>query len=204
MKPTSGFTIEPLRLALAGCTADDRVPDGLRPAGVLVPLYRRRGEWHVLLCRRSDQLAEHQGEMAFPGGRLEESDSDLLQCALREAWEEVGVRPEDVTVLGPLDPVITRTGYRVSPTVATLPDAYSFTPSEREVAELVEVPMEWLLQEQALRHEARLKPNGALEHRYAYAFESHLVFGATALILDQLLGLCVQAMEETSSMEASR
>jgi 8-oxo-dGTP pyrophosphatase MutT (NUDIX family) len=163
------------------------------PAGVLVPLYRRGGSWHLLLCRRSDSLREHQGEVAFPGGRLEPGDADLVQCALREAHEEVGLKPTDVAVTGALDSVNTRTGYQVWPTVATVPDSYQFVPSKDEVATLLEVPIDWLLDERSLRSDARLHPDGTLTDRGCYVFGPHLIFGATASIITQLLGLYRQS-----------
>ena len=200
----SSFSIDIMCQALATYTpkAPERVgvdKTQLRPAGVLVPLYPRDSAWHLLLCRRSDLVSEHQGEMAFPGGRLEQDDTDLLQCALREGWEEVGIRSEDVTVVGQLDAVTTRTGYLVAPTVVTLPDSYGFVPNEREVAELIEVPLHWLLDYRSVRHEALLQVDGSLVSRFAYAVGPHLVFGATSLILSQLLGLYAQAADGASS-----
>jgi len=195
MNRVPDFSIERLRLALSEYRPKSVSSEGLRAAGVLVPLFRRGGAWYLLLCRRSDQLAEHRGEVAFPGGRLEDGDADLRECALREAQEEVGVRPEDVTVLGALDQVNTRTGYAVSPTVGTLPNGYAFTANEREVAELLEVPMEWLLEEQSVRHEAVVQPDGSLARRRTYAFGPHLVFGATARIVTDLLGMLAQSRD---------
>jgi len=153
----------------------------------MVPLYLKGGVWHLLLCRRSDRVAEHAGEVAFPGGRPEKGDADLLQCALREAQEEVGIRPEDAVVIGPLDPVTTRTNYLVWPTVVSLPDAYPFVPNPQEVGELLEVPVASLLYEACVRHEAFLQSDGSLVERRTYTAGHHLVFGATALILAQLL-----------------
>ncbi len=193
------FSIERLSLALSAYRPKTVGGEGLRAAGVLVPLFRRDGAWRLLLCRRSDQLDEHRGEVAFPGGRLEAEDTDLRGCALREAQEEVGVRPEDVTVLGALDQVNTRTGYAVSPTVGTLPDDYTFTANEGEVAELLEVPMEWLLEEGAIRHEAVVQPDGSLARRRTYAFGHHLVFGATARIVADLLELLAESRDVHST-----
>ncbi len=203
MQITTRFALEPLRLALAQRWPSVPTGGDLRPAGVLVPLYRRGTAWHVLLCRRADSVAEHQREVAFPGGRLEKGDADLTACALREAWEEAGIQADQVAVLGQLDPVATRTGYLVQPTVGTLPDGYPFVANEDEVAELLEVPIDWLLSADALRHEARLGQDGAVERRCTFAFESNLVYGATAAMLTQLLDLYRVAAGTTDPMEVS-
>jgi 8-oxo-dGTP pyrophosphatase MutT (NUDIX family) len=167
---------------------------------VLVPLFLRDGGWHVLLNVRSNAVGEHKGEIAFPGGRLEECDTgDMVACALREAHEEMGIRPSDVTVLGQLDPVITRTGYVVTPTVGIVPYPYPFAPDVREVAEVIEAPLDVLLDANAVRHEARLQTNGALVRYQSFAHGRHLIFGATAVMLSQLLGLVRQAASPAST-----
>lgn len=200
MPAAAAFSISSLRQALASHTpkvpsANGATAMATKGAAVLVPIYRRSGAWSVLLCLRSNQVGEHQGEVAFPGGRMEQSDKSLVDCALREAWEEVGLRPESAAVFGLLDPVSTRTSYLVWPAVATVPDSYAFVPNTREVAELLEVPLEWLLSDQSLRHEAVLQPDGSVARRRSYAVGPHLVFGATAVILTQLLSLYRQAAD---------
>ena len=162
--------------------------DGASPAAVLVPLQHHDGRWHVILNVRSETVGEHKGEIAFPGGRLEPADVDMTACALRETWEEMGIRPEDVDVLGPLDAVGTRTNYLVWPTVGVVPHPYSFALNPREVAAVIEAPLAELLEPDAARHEARVMPDGTVRKRVAYAYGEHLIFGATAWILEQLLG----------------
>ena len=209
---TVTFSIEVLRQALAShspSVPQSIGPDGItdRDAAVLVPLYRREGSWRVLLCQRSDQVAEHRSEIAFPGGRMEQDDANLVECAVREAWEEVGLKRDVVTVVGSLDPVRTRTGYLVWPTVATVPDSYTFVPSAGEVAALLEVPMAWLLSEESLLHEAMLQPDGTVVRRRTYTFGPHLVYGATAAMLTQLLGFCrsfPEGLHDAISEEAQR
>lgn len=181
--------IEGVRAALAGREPSCEAVDGARPAAVLVPLRWRGGEWRVVLNVRSQHVGLHRGEIAFPGGKLEPGDGDMTACALRETWEEMGVRPGDVDVLGPLDAILTRTNYLVWPTVGVIPYPYDYTVDSGEVAEVIEVPLAPLLDESALRHEARLNPDGALTERVAYAAGEHLVFGATAWILAQLVEL---------------
>ena len=178
-----------LRDALTALLPHADAADHAKPAGVLVPLYVRDGAWHVLLNVRSAQLREHKGELAFPGGSLDDGDADMQSCALREADEEMGIQPADVTILGALGTVLTRTGYHVWPTVGAIPYPYAFNVSVREVAEVVEVPLESMLADSSLRHEARLLGDGSVQTRVAFAHGPHLIYGATATILEQLLSI---------------
>lgn len=183
-----------LRDVLDARTARADAADGAKPAGVLIPLYVRDGAWHVLLNVRSNHVGEHKGEVAFPGGSLDPGDADIRACALREAHEEMGILPEDVTVLGELDTVLTRTGYMVWPTVGTIPYPYAFKVASREVAEVMEVPLHAVMDDAALRHETRLAGDGTVQRRVGFAHGPHLVFGATASILEQLLSLVREAV----------
>jgi 8-oxo-dGTP pyrophosphatase MutT (NUDIX family) len=181
-------------------TAKAGAADGAKPAGVLIPLYVRDGTWHVLLNLRSEHVGEHKGEVAFPGGSLDATDADIRACALREAHEEMGIRPEDVTILGELDTVLTRTGYLVWPTVGTIPYPYSFKVSSREVAEVMHVPLHAVLTDAALRHESRLGSDGNIHRRVGFAHGPHLVYGATATMLEQLLELVREAVDHGASL----
>jgi len=114
------------------------------PAGVLLLLYEKDGEPYILLTRRTEDVEHHKGETSFPGGTFDPGDADMLTTALRETQEEIGVRPEDVEVLGQLDDSMTITGFLVSPFVAVLGDpSYPFVMNTQEVAELVEVPLSY-------------------------------------------------------------
>lgn len=168
-----------------------------RQAAVLVPIFYRSPQWMVLLSERSATLREHPREISFPGGRMETSDADLTECALRESNEEIGIAPARVTTLGHLAPVETRTGYTVWPTVGVIPDRYPFLLNSEEVAMLLEVPLVSLLNRDAVRIESFLQSNGIVIHRKLYTFDTHLIYGATARILDQLLEVCHMAAIET-------
>ena len=188
-----------LREVLAGRQPADQAADGSSPAAVLVPLQHHDGQWHVILNVRSQSVGEHKGEISFPGGHLEPTDADMVACALRETWEEMGIRPEDVDVLGPLDTVLTRTNYLVWPTVGVVPHPYAFAADEREVAAVIEAPLDELLDPAAARHEARMMPDGTVRKRVAYVYGEHVIFGATAEILAQLLDLIGKTAQPTDT-----
>jgi 8-oxo-dGTP pyrophosphatase MutT (NUDIX family) len=177
-----------LSAALSARASRAEAREGSKPAGVLVPLQQREGDWHVILNVRSQHVGQHRGEIAFPGGRLEPDDADMTACALRETWEEMGIRPEDVEVLGSLDAMLTRTNYLVWPTVGVVPHPYEFV-INREVDSVIEVPLADLLNPANARHEGRLLPDGTVWNRQSYVSGEHLIFGATAWILGQLVAL---------------
>ena len=166
-------------------TIDDA---SLAPAGVLVLLCPRDGEYRIVLTRRSTTVGIHKGEISFPGGRMDDADRTLVDTALREACEEIGVRPEDVEVLGELDDTIVGSSYVMSPVVGTVSGPYEFRPDEREVAEIIEIPLSALRDAGALRDEVRIV-DGELAVRPSYAYRGRLVFGATASVLARFLEL---------------
>ena len=151
-------------------------------------VYPKEGEPHLLLNKRSESVEDHKGEVSFPGGRMDEGDASLLDTALREAHEEVGVSPGDVRVLRRLDDVETSTGYRVSPFLGTIRESYPFVVNRVEVAELVEVPVAALVDGSTIRDETRIE-DGAPVSRPNYGYGGHLVWGATARIVTGLLEL---------------
>ena len=151
-------------------------------------VYPKERELHLLLNKRSESVEDHKGEVSFPGGRMDEGDGSLLDTALREAHEEVGVRPEDVRVLRRLEDVDTSTGYLVTPFLGMITEGYPFVVSTVEVAELVEVPVAELMDGSTIRDETRFE-DGLPVSRPNYAYGGHLIWGATARILTGLLEL---------------
>jgi 8-oxo-dGTP pyrophosphatase MutT (NUDIX family) len=122
------------------------LPDApLREAAVLVGLVTRTEGWQVLLTRRTDELRHHAGQVSFPGGRIEPHDDGAIAAALRESREEIGLPASQVAPVGFLDPLCTITGFRVSPLVAMIDPEFVPHPDPGEVAEVFEVPLDYLL-----------------------------------------------------------
>jgi 8-oxo-dGTP pyrophosphatase MutT (NUDIX family) len=167
------------------CIQDPR----LKRAAVLIPLFKKEGEYYVLFTRRTNQVAHHKGQISFPGGRQENKDKDLLDTALREAREEMGIAEKDVRILGELDDVCTATtDFCVSPFVALIPYPYPFRLNRQEVEEVIEAPLSLLLAEGKFRQELRER-EGEPFQVYFYQHQDHTIWGATAGILKQLLDL---------------
>ncbi len=159
-----------------------KLPD-YRRAAVLVAL-TREADPRVLLTVRASDLPTHQGQIAFPGGSLEPGE-DVVQAALREAWEEVGLEPDAVTVLGELNDVFTPVGFHVTPVLARIEPGLSYQPSA-EVAAIIE-PRLSELRALTPQHEERVAPDGARRTVYRYPWRGHDIWGMTAWVLRELI-----------------
>jgi len=158
------------------------------PAGVLVLLFENAGEYSILFTKRTDRVEHHKGEISFPGGAYDEEDKTVEFTALRETHEEIGVRIQDVEILGKLDDMVTRSNFAVTPFVGMIPYPYDFKISELEVAELLEVPISHLLDVKNLVQESRIY-NSVSHVVQSYKYKDHVIFGATAMMLRQFLDL---------------
>lgn len=159
------------------------------PSAVLLLLFEKDDEYHVLFTRRSEKVEHHKGEISFPGGRVDEEDRDLLHTALREGEEEIGLNPEDIKILGRLDDFFTvATQYIVTPFVGEIPYPYEFRVSEDEIDELIEVPLNALARD--CRVEAReMTWDNKTVTVYYYYYKDYVIWGATARILKHFLDL---------------
>ena len=169
----------------------DITDSDLMPAAVLILLYAKNGSYHVLLNKRSELVEYHKGEISFPGGARDPEDRDFVDTALRETEEEMGVSRGDITILGQLDDIITRTNFGVRVYVGTIPYPYPFKPSADEIAEVLEIPISVLQDPTNLLQDARLV-DGDLSITISYACDGHVVFGATATSLEQFLDIYSQ------------
>ena len=157
---------------------------GQRRAAVLVPLFVRDGSLRVLLTRRTETVEHHRGQISFPGGVEEDEDASAFATAVRETEEELGIAPEDVRPLGTLTPLTTVTDFYVEPFVGAIPYPHVLRPAEAEIAEVIEIPVAALRDPGAL--ETRSLP-GREEPTLFYHYGPHVVWGATARILKELL-----------------
>ncbi len=155
-------------------------------AAVLVPLFRVSGATHVVLTRRRADLRRHAGEISFPGGRRDDTDPTLADTALREAEEEIGLPPAEVQLIGELPPTSTfATNYVIHPFVATIPAGLAWRVSPREVDAVLELPLSRIRDGRTI---ATLKRRGITFQTDAYTVGDDLIWGATARIIEQLLG----------------
>ncbi len=172
------------------------------PSAVLIPLYRREGQCHIVFIKRTQTVKEHKGQISFPGGSRENSDSTLLDTALRESQEEIGLSPEDIEVVGELDDEITTTSnYIVTPFVAVIPWPYRFTMNPAEVDEILEVPVAALMSENCMKPDIETIDGGIVVDSYNYDYNGRLIWGATARILHKFLGIYNQAVPDIESTD---
>jgi 8-oxo-dGTP pyrophosphatase MutT (NUDIX family) len=156
-----------------------------KPAAVLVPILERDTQASVLFTQRAEKMPTHAGQISFPGGKMDAGDDNLVETALREAQEEIGLEAEFIDTIGFLDDFITTTGYRISPLVAVIRQGYSITPDHNEVADVFDVPLSFLMNEQNHQMHSR-EWQGKERKFYAMPYEDRFIWGATAGMLRNL------------------
>ncbi len=185
------FELERLREILANRPAIEIDAPQHRRACVLIPLIRTAGGWSILFTRRSENLAAHGGQIAFPGGSVEPGES-LEIATLREAEEEVGIPPQHVELIGRLDDVITHSGFLVAPFVGVIHEPIEYVMQEAEVVEIFEVPLEALLD--VRNPEVRYVPFKNKRYpAYFYGYGEYEIWGLTGRMLKAFLDLVWQA-----------
>ncbi len=189
------------QLAMAPADVSERLqlPERAQKAAVLVLLYPRRDNWALVLIRRSgadNPRDRHAGQIAFPGGRMEREDPDLQFTAVREAEEEIGVQAEKLHHLGPLSPLyIPVSGYLVHPFLAWTASRPDFRLQPSEVAGLLEPGLVDLLKPGRIqRRPMRLSSGAFLPAVPCYVWEEQVIWGATAMMLSELLSLVREAL----------
>ena len=160
-------------------------PDG-RPAAVLIALMDRDTGISVLLTRRADHLHDHPGQVSFPGGRIDQGDASSIDAALREAEEEVGLPRSGVQVLGTLPAYRTVTGYHITPVVAWVRAEMDLCADPFEVAEIFEVPLEFLMVADNYRRQFWVH-DGVVGEGWAVTYRDYFIWGATAGMLHRLM-----------------
>ncbi len=153
-----------------------------RQAAVLIPVVRHQESWHLLYIRRAEHEHDsHSGQVAFAGGKVESHDEDLQATALREAKEEIGIQPHDVTILGRLNLHYSISHFRITPVVGHIPWPYDLAIDRREVARAFTIPLKWLADPQNHRIEQR-RFNNAEPFPVVHfdEYEGEILWGATA------------------------
>ncbi len=164
------------------------ITDEDRDAAVLVPIVEAPAGTHLLFIKRADHLGEHPGQMSFPGGGHEPRDETLRDTAIREAGEEIGLRPAEIDFVGRLDDTRTTSRYAITPFVARIPDR-RYEPDEREVSEVVTLPLDELLDTENYEMEWREHPLFGEAAIHFFYVDGYTVWGATGRILVHFLQL---------------
>ncbi len=177
--------IEPGMILLTGDRDDIDLPPGdtLLPAAVLIAV-TDRAEPGVILTQRTETMRKHAGQIAFPGGRIDPGE-DIVTAALREAEEEIALPRDRVTVIGQADTYRTVTGFQVTPVIGVIPPDLVLHPSEAEVANVFEVPLEFLL-DSGNHVEASVEWQGHERHYYEIIWNDRRIWGATAAMIVNL------------------
>jgi 8-oxo-dGTP pyrophosphatase MutT (NUDIX family) len=153
----------------------------VKPAAVLIAVVDRASPT-VILTKRTDDLPSHAGQIAFPGGKIDAGDASPAGAALREAWEEIGLEPGLVEPLGYLDLYLTFSGFRILPTVARVAPGFVLTPNSSEVADIFEVPLDFLMTPG--NHLLKSRDwKGIIRHYYEIPWQDRYIWGVTAGIL---------------------
>ncbi len=164
----------------------------LRAAAVLIPIVERGDTLAVLLTERSAALRHHAGQVSFPGGGMERHDADISRTALREAHEEVGIRPEEVEIAGYLQPTLTITGFAVTPVVGFVSSAYRLQVDPGEVESAFEAPLDFLMDSRNAFHSER-EFRGTTFPVTTFHYGGHRIWGATAGMLMTMRSLLIDS-----------
>lgn len=163
--------------------------DGHRPAAVLIPI-TRRADPGIILTQRPNWLRSHAGQVAFPGGKIDDTDEDAIAAALREAEEELALPRSDVEIIGTADPYYSGSGYHITPVIGTVSPDLPLVPNPDEVESWFEVPASFLLDPKNLQRKSGIWPdkNGVAQERYYYDMQwnEYRIWGVTAGIIANL------------------
>ena len=151
-------------------------------AAVLFPLIEKNNELKVILTTRSKDLPSHPGQVCFPGGKLEKADKNIIECAKRESFEEVGIKSDQINLLGQLDDCITGTNFKVTPVIGLIDSNYIPVLQENEVADIFEVPLDYFIEKNNQKIEYENYKNKSYSY-YQYNWKNKKIWGSTARII---------------------
>lgn len=157
------------------------------PSAVLIPIYQKDGEYSIVFIKRTMTVKTHKGQISFPGGMRDKGDKTLLDTALRESEEEIGLHRKDVTILGELDDEITTTSnFIVTPFLAKIPWPYRFNTNNEEVEKVIAIPVRALLNRDSRKKDTEILEGKKIKS-FVYNYRGTVIWGATARILKKLL-----------------
>lgn len=179
--------VERLRERLRSTRARDLPPHTYKRAAVLVPIFEAQGSAHLLLTKRTDKVEHHKGQISFPGGGEEPGDTDLLDTALRETYEEIGLAPSAVEIWGRLDETETVvSGFAITPFVGRIPPPEGLRPNPNEIDQIIIVPLAVFL-DPAQRRVERVVRDGQEWELIFFDYPPHVIWGATARIIASMV-----------------
>jgi 8-oxo-dGTP pyrophosphatase MutT (NUDIX family) len=155
-------------------------------AGVLVPIFEKNGELHLLLTKRTEDVEHHKGQISFPGGAVDSSDRDIVATALRETEEEIGLAADRIEIFGILNDIAIPTGFVVTPVVGFLSSLPALTLNKAEVESVIEVPFSFFREPRHKRVVSMMR-SGKPRDVYFFRFGEFEIWGATAFIIDSFL-----------------
>jgi len=161
-----------------------------KQAAVLLPLLKAGDDWHLLFIKRTEIVNHHKGQIAFPGGAFEPEDGTLLQTALRETQEEIGLHPEKVNILGRIKSFHTTSNFTITPYVALIDWPFEIILSQDEVSKVVIYPVSWLADPSNWEEKDVQLDDGSSVHAYFYLpYQGEILWGATARIVKNFIDL---------------
>ena len=163
----------------------------LPKAAVLIPV-TNHSQPEIILTRRASHMSTHSGEVAFPGGKQDDTDNSLIDTALRESQEEIGLMPEDVQVIGQVETVISRFGIEVTPIVGVVEASTELTANAAELDRIFRVPLQFFLDKQNLKYDS-LKDQGLAYQMPSFQYQEYRIWGLTAMMLVDFLNVTLDA-----------
>ncbi len=167
-------------------------------AAVLIPLTNQNDDFSIVLTQRASHLNTHSGQVAFPGGKRDDTDASLAETALRETEEEIGLLRQHVSLIGEMSPVVSRYGIKVTPFTGLIPVDATFSANEDELDSIFSVPVDFLLQDQRIRTDSITYKNRTY-HVPAWQYEGYTIWGLTAMILVEFLNVAFDAGMQVTS-----
>lgn len=157
-------------------------------AAVLIPLFFKDNQAHLLFTKRTTNVGTHKGQISFPGGKKDKTDPGLRFTALRETEEEIGILESDVNVLGETDLFLTNTEFLVTPYVGTFNHPYNYIPNEHEIEKIIEVPLIHLLDDEIFRIQ-KVTRDGFKWNIHYYYYKKNIIWGVTGFLLSNFLSI---------------